>query len=153
MLKWNKAVYTKYSPFTLSGKEYSEYMLLRKSKCGNFCIYRWESENNYNVMRLEKKVYGEHPHTNTFFYFEPMNNTDQPFESLKAAKAFCEKLNQERKKEDIQKAFSNIIWEAEICGMILCEYLTQYEEVNDQWIALERECYSLGFDPIELGVK
>ena len=89
-IEFKKAYWTKYDD---SGFEYCEYMLVRESKCGNFRIYRWDTKNNYNVMKLEKceqGLYGEPMNT---FYFEPMNDTDQSFDTLKQAIEYCKKLN------------------------------------------------------------
>ena len=60
---------------------------------------------------------------------------------------------EERTKEQIQKEFAEIIWNAEISNMLLCEYLNCYEDINDQWISLEKECQALGFNVFELAVK
>ena len=89
-LQWNKAEWTKHSD---AGYEYSEYMLVRESKCGNFRIYRWDSERSYNVMKLEESTQGLYGEPMSVFYFEALNSPDYPFDSLKAAKDFCEKLN------------------------------------------------------------
>lgn len=89
-IKWNKANWTKHSD---QGYQYSEYMLVRDSKCGNFRIYRWNSKKSYNVMRREQCTQGLYGEPMSVFYFEPLNNPDYPFATLKDAKAFCEKLN------------------------------------------------------------
>ncbi len=89
-IKWKKSEWSKYSD---AGYEYSEHMLQYDSKCGNYRIYRWKSKNSYNVMRLEECTEGLYGEPMSVFYFEPINNPDYPFATLKAAKAFCEKLN------------------------------------------------------------
>jgi hypothetical protein len=89
-LEWKKSEWTKYSD---AGYEYSEYMLVRESKCGNFRIYRWDSKNTYNVMKLEECTEGLYGEPMSVFYFDAVNDPSYPIENLKSAKEFCEKLN------------------------------------------------------------
>lgn len=89
-IQWEKAVWTRYSD---SGYEYNEYMLVRESKCGNFRIYRWDSKSTYNVMKLEKCEKGLYGEPMNVYYFDAVNDLDDPFDTLKQAKEYCEKLN------------------------------------------------------------
>jgi len=56
-------------------------------------------------------------------------------------------------KEQIQKGFSDIIWEAEISNQVLSEYLDSNPKVNDEWVALEEAAHSIGLSPFELAHK
>ncbi len=40
----------------------------------------------------------------------------------------------------IQKKFSEIIWQSEISGMVLPEYLDSNTDANDCWLSLEKDC-------------
>lgn len=50
---------------------------------------------------------------------------------------------QEITPHSIQKKFSEIIWESELLGMVLSEYLDSNTDANDCWLSLEKDCDSL----------
>jgi len=110
-IKWKKAKWTRHSE---SGVKYSESMLVRKSFCGNFKIYRWFSQNTYNVMQLKSDLPGEELPTidecmkltkeeysalvckiRDIFYFDAVNDPNRPFQTLNEAKEFCQRLKKE----------------------------------------------------------
>ena len=47
---------------------------------------------------------------------------------------------QEITPHSIQKKFSEIIWESEISGMVIAEYLESNTDANDCWLSLEKDC-------------
>lgn len=56
-------------------------------------------------------------------------------------------------KEQVQAAFSKIIWDAEISNLTLSEYLDANPEIEEEWVQLEKECERLGVSPFELAHK
>tara|TARA_Y100001938_G_C7875369_1_gene322319 strand:+ start:59 stop:235 length:177 start_codon:yes stop_codon:yes gene_type:complete len=53
-------------------------------------------------------------------------------------------------KEELQKSFCKIIWEAEISNLTIDEYLTENPSIEQTWIALEKECKKQGINVFEV---
>jgi hypothetical protein len=57
------------------------------------------------------------------------------------------------KASEINKGFSEMIWDAEMNNQKLSEFLDTNPDALREWIALENKCKELGLNPVVLACK